>query len=489
MMNDSIENLTILHISDLHRTPDSYISNEILLDSLEKEKEQYEKEGIPLPNLIIVSGDLIMGVRGDSDSELDDLQKQYDEAFEFLTELANIFLNGDKERIIIVPGNHDVSWYHSKKSMEPEDCEGDNEKKKTLKTKYFKGDPKIRWSWDSFQFYSIKNMNEYNNRFYYFSEFYKRFYDNNRIFSLESNQQYNIFDFPEHNIAIVCFNSCYMNDHCNVIGAINPVCICNASRELRTPKYKNRILLAVWHHNTKGLPNRMDYMDSSTLSKFLFEGYSLALHGHQHKTQVLYEQPLDNENKLILFSAGTLCAGGYEIPYGFTRQYNIINLDFNSNEISLYPRKTMDIMDGQMIIWQPLVEYHNPVASLCKKDQEKLEKLISFKIEEAISFISSNRYEEAKEILESISVDNEMKRRMLLECYIALSNYNSIIEKFNPPKTTQEIIVLLDALRETNNIPLLTQLLELDNIKNSLDVNVKEEYQKTLRWVEFYGKL
>lgn len=161
IMADYIENLTILHISDLHRAPDKRLNNMVLIDSLEREKEQYKKEGIPKPNLVVVSGDIVMGVKGNSEEDLIELEKQYDEAYEFMNDIANIFLDGNKSNVVIVPGNHDVSWFHSKTSMVKIDTSS-YDMKKIIKNKFFDDDPYTRWCWNSFEFYDIKDRTKFN---------------------------------------------------------------------------------------------------------------------------------------------------------------------------------------------------------------------------------------------------------------------------------------------------------------------------------------
>ncbi|HWP96002.1 MAG TPA: metallophosphoesterase, partial [Syntrophomonadaceae bacterium] len=54
--------ISILHISDLHRSQAFPISNTVLINSLEKDLERYvTNEDIPKPSLIIVSGDIVNG--------------------------------------------------------------------------------------------------------------------------------------------------------------------------------------------------------------------------------------------------------------------------------------------------------------------------------------------------------------------------------------------------------------------------------------------
>src|SRR5690349_8148261 len=98
--------MSILHISDLHRSKGSEITNTALLASLVNDNDKFtahETPRIKSPDIIIVSGDVIRGSVKLDGSEIE-VQGQYDEAIEFLNQLTIQFLNGDKKRIIIIPG-------------------------------------------------------------------------------------------------------------------------------------------------------------------------------------------------------------------------------------------------------------------------------------------------------------------------------------------------------------------------------------------------
>src|SRR5713101_6352301 len=78
-------NLNILHISDLHRDPDNPIRNDVLLDSLENDRRHYSSEETPVvrsPDLILVSGDIVHGVRPEAGDPERKLREQYQEALE-----------------------------------------------------------------------------------------------------------------------------------------------------------------------------------------------------------------------------------------------------------------------------------------------------------------------------------------------------------------------------------------------------------------------
>src|SRR5437764_891905 len=102
----------ILHVSDIHRSPTDPIGNDELISTLVADRDAYRTESprVPAPDAIVVSGDLVYGARlGDRDFERT-LRDQYDDALEFLDRLAQRFVDGDRSRVVLVPGNHDVDW-------------------------------------------------------------------------------------------------------------------------------------------------------------------------------------------------------------------------------------------------------------------------------------------------------------------------------------------------------------------------------------------
>lgn len=94
---------SILHISDLHKGENNNFDH--LFASLCNDADLYDRD-IPKPEIIVVSGDLAEGANGDGAEEK--IIKQYEEVECFLNRLVKHFLKGDKSRIIIVPGNHDI---------------------------------------------------------------------------------------------------------------------------------------------------------------------------------------------------------------------------------------------------------------------------------------------------------------------------------------------------------------------------------------------
>src|SRR5216684_3163683 len=101
---------SILHISDLHRDLTNELGNAPLLESLVRDIEQrYAKNDPPIlkPSLCIVSGDLVYGAKAGSSNFATELTRQYNQANEILVGITDRLFEGDRSRIILVPGNHD----------------------------------------------------------------------------------------------------------------------------------------------------------------------------------------------------------------------------------------------------------------------------------------------------------------------------------------------------------------------------------------------
>lgn len=229
------KHFSILHISDLHKGENNDFTH--LFVSLCNDADSYDHI-IPKPEIIVVSGDLAEGASGDNADKV--IQKQYEEVEVFLNQLVDHFLNGDKSRIIIVPGNHDLFRGATIKSM----TVIPDEMREMAKNRYFKGDPNYRWNWKDFHFYLIDNEDEYASRFRFFVEFYNRFYKDIR--SIDNCDMMNsVIDLPDYNIAFATFNSCYRIDHLNQVGKINTNAIAASQANLSKVFKYGRFIIAI----------------------------------------------------------------------------------------------------------------------------------------------------------------------------------------------------------------------------------------------------
>ena len=167
---------TIIHISDLHRSPQEPVGNSALVASLinDHDRARLETPAIPPPDAIIVSGDIIQGARLGEAGWVDVVKAQYDVAEGFLGELADRLLGGDRRRVVLVPGNHDVCWNTSFGAMEEVAVDPSNQRIHAL---LHESDSQYRWAWSSLKLYRVRDTERYMRRMSAYWDFLERFYD------------------------------------------------------------------------------------------------------------------------------------------------------------------------------------------------------------------------------------------------------------------------------------------------------------------------
>lgn len=323
---------SILHISDLHKGENNDFGH--LFASLCNDADSYDKE-IPKPEIIVVSGDLAEGANGKGADQK--IIKQYEEVEAFLNQLVDYFLGGDKTRIIIVPGNHDLYRGATISSMKqiPEEL------RDAAKEMYFKGDFQTRWNWEDYQFYRINKEEEYSSRFRFFVDFYNRFYNGIHVVD-DCDMMHFVIDLPDYNITFATFNSCYRIDHLNQIGSINTYAISASQQELSKAYKHGRFIVGVWHHNISGVPTQMNYLDPRILHSLMDFHIQLGLYGHQHHAEALYEyRDIFKQGRMTLVSSGCLYGRGKAMPEGTHCQYNILEIQQDDNKayVSLHVRE------------------------------------------------------------------------------------------------------------------------------------------------------
>ena len=398
----------------------------------------------------------------------------YDEAIEFLNDLAHHFLAGNKNRLVIIPGNHDIDWKLSKESMSKIDSSTVFDDKNILKWEYLKEalnqNSLTRWSWKDLSFYNITDTEKYNRRLEAFAKFYERFYDNSRTYSLHPTEQFDLFDFPEFNLSIPAFNSCFNNDHLRLVGDINPECIARVNLKLRSLQKKGRLILATWHHNTKGLPYDSNYMDNSRLKNFIDSGISLGFHGHQHKTELIHEyNDVIEQKKITVFSAGTLCGGPNELPVGNNRQYNIIEIENIAENpdltVTLHVREKTDSSPFDNPIWtQGRIDSRNisHYSLSIKKPAAPEMSAILIAVEK---LMNEQNYAGAKTELLKLDTADEFVRKFLAECILQTEDFELAARLFDSPNNDEETIILLNAVIQSGDKPHMKLVLQKEKIK------------------------
>lgn len=440
--------LTLLHISDLHRTKGPRLYNEELLPAILNDSRRWAEDGIPQPDLIIVSGDLIQGVPADALDADREVERQYEEASDFLCELATKFLDSDRGKVIIVPGNHDVQWNRARQAMRPVKTAPPDVAQKALEP-----ESGFRWSWTDLQAYEICDAGRYESRFENFRRFQAGFYaglDPNPL--VEGTADLVFVEYPPLDLAVAGFASWHGNDCFCHVGAIHPSPLAKARDLLE--RSQASLTVAVWHHSIVGGPRAQDYMDQRVVHRLIDSGFTVGLHGHQHFPGAApFDLRLPNLTSMAVIGAGSLAVGDQQLPMGERRQYNIVVLDPEARTIRTHVRSMSDSgvitkshrddFGGHSFAELPL-----QLSPLRPKGPTHTQQL-----DDAIAAVSENRFDDA---LALISQDIQFShpseaRQITISALQGKGDLDDLLTYLSAPRSADEAVmairILLDMKR------------------------------------------
>lgn len=493
--------VTFLHISDLHRDSGSGLTTTSLLESLRLDRERYIAEGMSPPDIAIVSGDIVYGVSKDDASSDAALKAQYDEAHDFLVRLSTLFFSGNRDRIVIVPGNHDISHPHVLRSTVPEAIPADGDRRKIIAGQLAEDESPWRWVWSDFSLRRISDRAQYAARLGPFAEFYDSFYEGRRSFSLDPSRQLALHDFPDLGVVVAGFSSCCENDLFNRCGRIHPDCIAGATRDVADLVRLGRMPIAVWHHNLAGGPKDSDYVEAEFLQSLMDGGFVLGFHGHQHRPQFIEHRfTADKEKAIAVISAGTLCGGPRTLPSGRMRAYNLICIDTGTGRCSLHVRD-MKNSNFSSPVWgassvpefggssmsfelkiSPSSRHPAPtdVRAIQNDDDEPVqearaiadERLALEAASEAVRLLRSGKPQPAVELVQP-HLSSPLARRVAVEALLELDRWEDLERLCCPPQSNAELIALMEAQYQLGHRPQLRALIETDVVTSNEDVAVR----------------
>jgi len=479
--------LAIMQLSDLHKEISIFPSNKAFVSSIISDVVKYTNEEIPVPrpDILVICGDIVQGSNQIEDFEaaIQEIKQQYSEATDILNQLSTKLFDSDKNRIIIIPGNHDISWSHSGKSMEKLSKADDNFVEICKRP-----ESNIRWDWKDFSFYQISDLDLYEQRFLPFAEFYTAFYNNQREYSLIPEKQYDIFEFPKYKLLFAGFNSCFLNDHLNQIGRIHPECIASCYNYVSQKKFDDWLKVAVWHHDFYGFPNRADFMDERTVQFLIDKGFRIGLHGHLHKDEILkIKFSADQSVKMLVFGCGSLGASPKRIPLGISNQYSIIEIDDSFTNLRYHIRKALE-QPPELPIWMPgnirqnkdksyidakleryvLKEYRTPIKSFLLKELVEVDDLIAKK-----------EYTQALVKLKLLDQGNPFVRRFTIECLWQLDMDDELVDFIKEPNSITEFAYLSESLWRRNRIKDLKEL--VNKLSSRSEIIDSEPYKRIVK--------
>ena len=447
---------SILHISDLHRSLHDPISNDELISALVSDRDRYIHEDplISVPEAVVVSGDIIQGVPLGTDDFAAKLADQYAVAEEFLDELVRRFLDGDRSRLIMVPGNHDIDWNLALSALERVD-EGDIPP--NLDAILYNENSDLRWDWKTRTLYRIADPGLYERRLYAFWQFFDRFYEGVPcMLNAQARTDASLFSLCDEQIGVAAYNSCHGNDCFAFHGLIRKEIIARSHLELNDSGKVFDLRMAVWHHSIDGPPYRTDYMDVDIVRGMIGRGFRLGLYGHQHKTQVAPHQVLlPDRERMAVISAGSLCASANELPTGVHRQYNILEIadDFRSVRVHVRAMAVANLFSrGQLMDFGGVsfvdLDWEPPRTAVGSVINTQLVRARAA-IEEAETAAKTGDPARAVELLGLLELRPESyERQLFLTAATDAEDWSAIVQVTDPPFTIEELIQRFEAFSQ-----------------------------------------
>lgn len=473
--------LSILHISDLHRSPRDPISNEELVSALVSDRDRYVSEDPPVaaPEAIVLSGDLIHGVGLGADGYESALAAQYEVAAAFLDELVRRFLDGDRSRVVIVPGNHDVDWNTAFAAMTPVE---EADIPPDLEDALYRDSSEYRWNWKTRTLYRISDQGMYERRLDAFWRFFEAFYDGvPGLLSVEAGAEANLFSLCDGRIGVAGFNSCHGNDCFERRGMVRKEAVGRSHLRLDDTGNLFDLRMAVWHHGIDGPPHRTDYMDVEIVRGMIGRGFRLGLYGHQHRAQIAPHRVwLPGQERMAVVSAGSLCAGAGDLPTGTYRQYNIVEVagDFaqarvhvrNMAVANLFSRGNISEFGGLSyadVDWEPP---RNPVGGLIDNALRRARAAI----EEAEEALKSGAAGHAVALLREMELPpGSYERQLFLTAAMEAVDWAAVVAVTDPPRSIEELVQRVEACTNLNDFG--GAVASLDNFAGPLELPVALE--------------
>ncbi len=476
---------SILHISDLHRSRDEPIDNDSLIAALLADCDRYmgELPIVPPPDAIVVSGDLIQGAPiGDANWQ-GAMRDQYLVASEFLDHLVRRLLGGDRSKLVIVPGNHDVCWNTSFASMErvPE-----NEYPRDVRTALLEPDSNYRWSWKELALYRIKDKDVYSRRLDAYWDFVESFYAGVTLQTpIDRSRGFQLFELHGRRIVVAAFDSAAGNDCFSYAGALQRGAVARCNLTLRDIQHSYDVRIAVWHHSLQGPPLRDDYMEVGQVLEMVGLRFNLGMHGHQHvaSTNTHYVH-LGESQAMAVVGAGSLCAGYRELPRGVNRQYNLVVIEDDMRRARVHAREMAD--GGQFsrknsgafsqgfveLSWQSSTDIMGRAIDTTEQNSRRA-------ILQADDALHGGFPQKAIDLLQGVELlPDSHARRVAIQAALKIEDWARIIAIVSKPCSTEEAVLLVSSLIRTGDIDRATTILES---YPAIDVATRKELEGQIK--------
>lgn len=292
--------VNVLHLSDLHFTHPQQA--DVWYGQLAEDLKELECDRL---SALVLSGDLTQRAEA----------SEFEAARRFILRLSTE-LRLSPGQVVVVPGNHDMSWPLSKAAYalhRREDYAGPLEE-----GKFIEHTPAI---------IEVRDEALYQRRFVPFAEFYGHI--KGKAYALEYEAQLDVQDFARENLLFIGLNSAWETDHYFTSRvSVHAGALSYAIERIRlTPAWAGRLKIAVWHHPLTS-PGEDRIKDHGFMQQLAKTGVRLVLHGHVHKAERgLFRYDVTPDGRRIeVVAGGTFGAPTRDWVHGYPLQYNLLRI-------------------------------------------------------------------------------------------------------------------------------------------------------------------
>ena len=477
---------SLVQISDLHRSKAEPIDNDTLLASIVADLDRFSAAN-EAPEALIVSGDLVQGAALGTSEFTREMKAQYEVAFDFIDRLCNEIVQGDRSKVVVVPGNHDVCWNTSLASMTLVAAE---EYPDNLKQELARSRSPYRWSWKNQKLYRVTSEETYARRIDPYWEAVEGFYEGVDLpLPIDRRRGYHLFSLFAGRALVAGFESTHRNDHLRYEAELLTGVASRVALHLRNQGLAPDLLLAVWHHSVHGAPSQEDYLNIEAIKEMAGLGFQMGFHGHQHLAENTdLSVGVSGGASMCLVSGGSLCADWQDLPRGVNRQYNIVAFDQRLERGTLHVREMVEgnqfsaksggrFMGGSV----PLAWSARDKTPGAKRPSDDAIATLTVAVEEA------NRKRlptpATLELMALRPARGTYPRVVALKGLQISSNWPEIIREFDPPSTADEAIAVAEAAFQSGDTDTLGRILNGE----FLPVAVRGDFTTRLDYLKFRG--